>query len=89
MNYMDPYKTLSYAYLTEKAVGLVEKENKLVFIVSRTSGKKEIKAAVEKIFDVKVAKVNTQIQGGEKKAYVKLKPESKAVDVAVKLGLTV
>ena len=86
---MDPYKTLSYAYLTEKAVGLVEKENKIVFIVDRRSDKKQIKEAIEKAFDVKVAKVNTQINGGEKKAYVKLKPESKAIDVAVKLGLTV
>jgi len=86
---MDPYKTLSYAYLTEKAVGLVEKENKLVFIVNRKSDKKQIKEAIEKTFDVKVAHVNTQIKGGEKKAYVKLKPESKAIDVAVKLGLTV
>ena len=86
---MDPYKVLSYAYLTEKAVGLVEKENKLVFIVSRKADKKQIKEAIEKAFDVKVAKVNTQIKGGEKKAYVKLKPESKAIDVAVKLGMTV
>lgn len=86
---MDPYKTLNYAYLTEKAVGLVEKENKLVFIVNRKADKRQIKEAIEKTFDVKVAKVNTQIKGGEKKAYVKLKPESKAIDVAVKLGLTV
>lgn len=86
---MDPHKTVNYAYLTEKAVGLVEKENKLVFIVDRKADKKEIKQAVEKLFDVKVSNVNTQIKGGEKKAYVKLKPESKAIDVAVKLGLTV
>lgn len=85
---MDPHKVLSYAYLTEKAVGLVERENKLVFIVDRRSSKGEIKDAVEKVFGVKVDKVNTQINGNEKKAYVKLKPESKAIDVAVKLGLT-
>ena len=86
---MDPYKTLSYPYLTEKAVGLAEKENKLVFIVNRKASKKQIKDAIEKSFAVKVAKINTQIKGGEKKAYIKLKPESKAIDVAVKLGLTV
>ncbi|MBU5537643.1 MAG: 50S ribosomal protein L23 [Candidatus Aenigmatarchaeota archaeon] len=86
---MDPYKVINYAYLTEKAVGLVEKENKLVFIVNRKSSKRQIKEAIEKAFDVKVEKINTQIKGGEKKAYVKLKPEYKAIDVAVKLGLTV
>ena len=86
---MDPYKVLSYAYLTEKSIGFVEKENKLVFVVNRKSNKKQIKQAVEKAFEVKVAKINTQIKGGEKRAYIKLKPESKAIDVAVKLGLTV
>lgn len=85
----DPFRTLNYAYLTEKAVGLVEKENKLVFIVDRKSDKRQIKEAVEKAFGIKVDKVNTQINGGQKKAYVKLKPESKAIDVAAKLGLTV
>ena len=86
---MDPYKVLSYAYLTEKSIGFVEKENKLVFVVNRKSNKKQIKEAVEKAFEVKVDKINTQIKGGEKRAYIKLKPESKAIDVAVKLGLTV
>ncbi len=86
---MDPYKILSYAYLTEKAIGLVERENKLVFIVDRRANKNQIKSAVEKAFEVKVDKVNTQINGGEKKAYVKLRPEYKAIDVAVKLGMTV
>ena len=86
---MDPYRVIDYPYLTEKAIGLIEKENKLVFIVNRKSNKKQIKDAIEKVFEVKVAKVNTQIKGGEKKAYVKLKPEYKAIDVATKLGLTV
>ncbi|MBI2547108.1 MAG: 50S ribosomal protein L23 [Candidatus Aenigmarchaeota archaeon] len=86
---MDPHKILSYAYLTEKAVGLIEKENKLVFVTSRTADKSQIKDAVEKIFGVKVEKVNTQVKGREKKAIIKLKPEYKAIDVAVKLGLTV
>lgn len=86
---MDPHKVLSYAYLTEKAVGLIEKENKLVFVVNRKTDKKQITEAIEKLLDVKVDKVNTLIKGGEKRAYVKLKPEYKAIDVAVKLGLTV
>ncbi len=60
-----------------------------MFIVNRKADKRQIKEAIEKAFGVKVDKVNTQTKGGEKKAYVKLKPESKAIDVAVKLGLTV
>jgi len=85
---MDPYKTLKYPYLTEKSIGLVEKENKIVFVVDKKANKKQIKEAFEKVFEVKVEKINTQINmKGEKKAFIKLKPEFKAVDVAVKLGM--
>ncbi|MEM5791022.1 MAG: 50S ribosomal protein L23 [Candidatus Aenigmatarchaeota archaeon] len=85
---MDPYKILYYPYLTEKSTSLVEKENKIVFIVNRKAKKKEIKEAFEKLFEVKVEKVNTQIMPtGEKKAIIKLKPEFKASDISAKLGM--
>jgi len=85
---MDPFKILKYAHMTEKSVGLIEKENKIVFIVDRKSDKKQIKEAFEKAFEVKVDKINTEITfQGEKKAVIKLKPEFKARDVAVKLGM--
>lgn len=42
---------------------------------------------MEQLFGVKVVKVRTLITPrGEKKAYVKLAPEYKALDVATKLG---
>ena len=83
---MDLMKVLNYPHMTEKSVSLIERENKVVFIVDRKFDKKQIKEAVEKVFEVKVEKVNTLITpAGEKKAYVKLKPEFKAIDVAVKL----
>ncbi|MEM5829629.1 MAG: 50S ribosomal protein L23 [Candidatus Aenigmatarchaeota archaeon] len=85
---MDPYKILKYPYTTEKSVGMIDKENKIVFIVDRKANKKQIKEAFEKLFEVKVEKVNTEITfKGEKKAYIKLKPEFKARDVATKLGI--
>ena len=85
---MDPWKTLMYPHMTEKSVGMIERENKIVFIVDRKADKQKIKSAFEQAFDVKVEKVNTEItMKGEKKAYIKLKPENKAVDVAVKLGI--
>ena len=85
---MDLTKVLNYPHMTEKSVSLIEKENKVVFIVDRKFDKKQIKEAVEKVFEVKVEKVNTLITpAGEKKAFVKLKPEFKAIDVAVKLGI--
>jgi large subunit ribosomal protein L23 len=85
---MDPFKILKYPYLTEKSIALVERENKIIFVVDRKADKKQIKEAFEKVFEVKVEKVNTEITlDGTKKALIKLKPEYKAGDVAVKLGI--
>jgi len=85
---MDPFKILRYPYMTEKSVAVIEKENKIVFVVARKANKKQIKEAFEKVFEVKVDKINTEITlKGEKKAFIKLKPEFKAGDVAVKLGI--
>lgn len=85
---MDPWKILRYPHLTEKSIGLVERENKIVFVVDRKANKKQIKEAFEKAFEVKVEKVNTEIMlTGEKKAFIKLAKEFKAGDVAVKLGI--
>jgi large subunit ribosomal protein L23 len=85
---MDPWKILKHPYMTEKSITLVEKENKIVFIVDKEASKQQIKEAFEKVFEVKVEKINTEITlGGLKKAFIKLKPEFKAGDVAVKLGI--
>ena len=85
---MDPWKILKYPHMTEKSIALVERENKLVFIVEKNADKKQIKEAFEKVFEVKVDKINTEITlKGDKKAFIKLKPEFKAGDVAIKLGI--
>ncbi len=85
---MDPFKILKYAAMTEKNVTLVEKENKIVFIVDRKAKKQEIKKAFEELLKVKVASINTSItREGKKKAFIRLKPEYSAADVAVKLGM--
>jgi LSU ribosomal protein L23P len=74
--------------MSEKALRLLEELNTLTFIVRRDANKHEIKRAVERLYGVKVEKVNTLITPqGEKKAYVKLSKEYKASDVAAKLGL--
>ncbi len=73
---------------TEKAIRLIEEHNTLTFIVDRKATKHDIKRAVEKLFDVKVAKVNTLITPrGEKKAYVKLAEGYSAAEVAARLGI--
>ncbi len=74
--------------MTEVASRLLETENKLVFVVSLKAGKKDIQRAVENLYEVKVEKVNVLVTPrNEKKAFVKLHPDYKAVDVAIKLGI--
>jgi large subunit ribosomal protein L23 len=74
--------------MTEAASLMVEKENKLVFIVDLKANKTDVKSAVQQLYEVKVEDVNIQITPtGEKKAFVKLHPDYKAADIAIKLGI--
>jgi large subunit ribosomal protein L23 len=85
---LDPYKTINYPVMTEVTSRLLESENKLVFVVHRSATKRDIKMAVEELYDVVVDKVNSTITAeGTKKAFVKLHPDYKAVDIAIKLGI--
>jgi len=85
---MDATEVVFYPLMTESASLMVEKDNKLIFIVNPKSGKSDVKRAVEELYDVKVAKVTVQLTPrGEKKAFVKLDPKFKASDVAIKLGI--
>jgi large subunit ribosomal protein L23 len=72
---------------SEKAVKMVDLDNTLLFEVDRRSDKKEIGKEVERAFTVKVDKVRTLIRYNKKLAYVKLKKENPAIDVATKLGM--
>jgi large subunit ribosomal protein L23 len=87
---MNPDEVILAVVRTQKAVSLIEKENKLTFVVRLEATKEDVKRAVEKLYGVEVEKVNTLITPrGEKKAYVKLKPEYKASELAVRLGVIV
>jgi large subunit ribosomal protein L23 len=57
-------------------------------MVNLKASKKDVKKAIEELYEVKVGEVNTQITPlGEKKAFVRLHPDFKATDVAIKLGI--
>jgi len=74
--------------VTEKALKLAEFENKLTLIVDINSNKREIKKAIENLYNVKVEKVNVLITPKhEKKAIVKLSREFSALELYSKLGL--
>jgi len=85
---LDPYKIVLYPVMTEVTSRILEAENKLVFMVNVMATKNDIKRAVEELYEVEVQKVSVVITSkGEKKAFVKLHPDYRAVDVAIKLGI--
>jgi len=85
---MDARRVIVHPVMSEDSVNLIEAENKITFIVNLRATRNDVKRAVQELYDVRVSKVHVLItSGGRKKAYVKLAPESKAADLAVKLGL--
>lgn len=74
-------------YITEKTFNLIEKENKLTFIVSDSASKKDVNEAIETMYEGNVKEVNIYrtIQG--KKAIVKFTKDDEARQLATKLGL--
>jgi len=85
---LDPHEVILYPLMTEVTSRMIERENKIVFIVNRRATKVDIKRAVEELYQVKVEDVNTLItREGTKKALVKLAPEYSATELAVKLGI--
>ena len=88
---MKVYDVIRRPIVTEKAVGKKEADNTLCFEVAPDANKTEIKAAVQRIFKVKVAEVKTSTTAGKlrrrgrftgyasdwKKAYVRLMPGEK------------
>lgn len=58
--------------LSEKMTQLTDKLNRVAFVVDKAANKYQIKAAVEKMYGVKVEEVNTMIyQGDAKSRYTK------------------
>ena len=91
---MTAYDIIIRPVITERSMAAVA-DKKYVFEVAKTAGKIEIKKAVEEIFGVKVASVNTLNVPGKhkrmgaarpgmtrswKKAYVQLTADSKTIE---------
>ena len=84
---LDPYEIIIHPHVTEKTMDHMDKRNSLEFIVKRTATKKQIKYAIEKMFDTKVKKVNTKIMKDGKHAIVVFPPEVKAEDIGMRIGI--
>ena len=88
------YDILLGPIITERSMEAVNDKKKYVFRVARDANKIEIRKAVEEIFGVQVMSVNTiNMMGKEKrqgvhvgrraawkKAYVRLRPNSKTIE---------
>jgi large subunit ribosomal protein L23 len=74
-------------YITEKTFNLIEKENKLTFIVAEKASKIQIVQALQILYESQASEVNTArtIQG--KKAFIKIKAPEGARELATKMGL--
>ncbi|KAK6588492.1 hypothetical protein RS030_4563 [Cryptosporidium xiaoi] len=85
---LDCFDIIKRPITTESAMKKVETLNTIVFLVNERANKKQIKYAVNKLYDVKVDHVNTvNTFGYGKKAYVRLSPDVEAVDVASRIGI--
>merc|ERR1712231_32280 len=73
---LDQFSIIKHPLTTESAMKKIE------------ANKPQIKAAVKKMYDVEIQKVNTLIRpDGAKKAYVKLASDCDALDIANKIGI--
>ena len=93
---MTVYQVIRRPLVTEKGVDKKDNERTLCFEVNSEANKTQVKAAVEKLFKVKVSEVRTASFQGKlrrrgrfsgyrsdwKKAYVKLKDGEKVPDFA-------
>jgi large subunit ribosomal protein L23 len=84
----DSFAKLKFVLMTEKAIQLIERENKLVFIVDRKCSKNEVKKTAEAAFQSAVGSVKIMIdRNGRKKAFIKFREPGAAGDIAMRLGI--
>ncbi len=70
MSTSDPrhYDVILAPVITEKAT-MASEHNKVIFKVAKNATKPQIKEAIEKLFDVKVKRVNTLTRQGKVKVF--------------------
>jgi large subunit ribosomal protein L23 len=81
------HRILLHAYVTEKSMDEMERQNKLEFVVDARASRAEIRRAVEELYHCKVAKVNTKTVRLGKIATVRFRPEFSAEDIGTRAGV--
>lgn len=80
--------SLLYPIATEKAVGMIDRDNIIVYMVDLRASKSDVKKEFENTFKVKIDRINMLATAkNQKKAYIRLTKAYKASDIALKLKL--
>ena len=85
------YSIIHKPLMTEKSTNL-NQFNQYSFVVAKSSNSNEIKLAIEKIFKVKVTKINTSIMRGKPKSFkgnIGFKSDTKKAIVTLSEGNTI
>jgi large subunit ribosomal protein L23 len=80
-------RILLHAYVTEKTMDEMERQNKLEFVVDRRANRGEVKKAVEALYSAKVQKVNIKIVKAGKIATVRFAKDFSAEDIGSRAGV--
>ncbi len=81
------HRIIMHAYVTEKSMDEMERQNKLEFVVDHRATRAEIKRAVESIYQCKVAKITVKIVRTGKIATVRFQKEFSAEDIGSRAGV--
>jgi large subunit ribosomal protein L23 len=82
-----PDRVLFHPYVTEKAMDEMERQNRLEFVVDQRATKADIKRAMEKLYQVKVAKVTTKIGRQGKIAMIRFTKDYSAEEIGSRAGV--
>jgi large subunit ribosomal protein L23 len=88
---IDAHDVIRAPVITEKST-LVSEHNQVVFKVAKEASKTDIKAAIEKLFNVKVKAVNTQLRKGKMKTFKNIRSrlsDSKRAIVTLEEGYSI
>lgn len=86
-NKFDVVAVVKHPYITEKTFNMIERENKLTFIVKDDSKKDDIREAMKTLYETEADKIYVSRGLHGKKAIIKFKKPEAARDLATRLGL--
>jgi large subunit ribosomal protein L23 len=81
------HRIILHAYVTEKSMDEMERQNKLEFVVDRRANRADIRKAVEETYQCKVEKVTVKIVRTGKIATVRLTKDFSAEDIGSRAGV--